>query len=41
VRRRKSAIGNGSNVALFAGYNAELRTRETTQAVLAGLRITW
>jgi outer membrane autotransporter protein len=34
-------IGNGGNVALFADYNAELRAHETTQAVLAGLRVTW
>lgn len=34
-------IGNGSGVAFFAHYSAELRANETTQAVLAGLRINW
>ena len=34
-------IGNGSGVALFASYTAEVRAHETTQAVVGGLRITW
>lgn len=34
-------IGNGSGVAMFAAYTAELRAHETTQAVVGGLRITW
>ena len=34
------AIGNGNGVAMFAGYSAEFRSHETTQAVVAGLMIT-
>ena len=34
-------VGNGSGIALFASYTAEVRTHETTQAVVGGLRITW
>ena len=34
-------VGNGNGVAVFAAYTAELRTHETTQALMGGLRITW
>jgi subtilase-type serine protease len=34
-------IGNGGGFALFADYTAELRAHETTQSVVAGLRVTW
>ncbi|HWB50243.1 MAG TPA: autotransporter domain-containing protein [Stellaceae bacterium] len=34
-------VGNGSGIAMFAAYTAELRAHETTQAVVGGVRITW
>ncbi|HVH79092.1 MAG TPA: autotransporter outer membrane beta-barrel domain-containing protein, partial [Stellaceae bacterium] len=34
-------LDHGPALALYADYTAELRTRETVQAVLAGVRIRW
>jgi fibronectin-binding autotransporter adhesin len=34
-------IGNGNGIAMFAAYSAEIRSHETTQAVVGGVRITW